>query len=48
MRVYTERKSFMVPVEDKMWLKARAAAEGISLSELVRRAVEQHIACPVQ
>jgi predicted HicB family RNase H-like nuclease len=48
MKRYTERKSFMVAAADKARLRARAAAEGISLSELVRRAVEQHIARPIQ
>jgi Ribbon-helix-helix protein, copG family len=31
----------MVPAEQKARLKARAAEEGISLSELVRRAIDR-------
>jgi predicted HicB family RNase H-like nuclease len=48
MRAYTERKSFTVSAEQKRQLKARAAADGISLGELVRRAINQHISRPTQ
>jgi LDH2 family malate/lactate/ureidoglycolate dehydrogenase len=41
VRRYTERKSFMVPAKQKAQFKARAAEEGISLSELIRRAIDR-------
>lgn len=39
MRKCAERLAFTVPVETKARWKGRAATQGISLSELVRRAV---------
>jgi predicted HicB family RNase H-like nuclease len=40
MRRYTERMSFTVPSELKRDMKMKAAAMGISLSEYVRRSID--------
>ena len=40
MRKYAARKSFMVSVDVKERIRAAAAARGISMSELIRRALE--------
>ena len=39
MKKYTERMSFTVPADVKARWKMRAKERGISLSELVRRAI---------
>ncbi len=44
IRTYTVRTSFTVPAGTKARLKERAKAEGISLSELVRRSLRDM--CP--
>jgi predicted HicB family RNase H-like nuclease len=38
MKKYSVRMSFTVPKETKARMKAKAAAQGISMSELIRRA----------
>ena len=43
MRRYTERQSFTVPVEVKARLKEGAATRGISLSEYIRRMIDDMI-----
>lgn len=44
MRRYTERQTFTVPADVKAKLKQDAAARGISMSEHVRRMVDDMIA----
>lgn len=45
MRRYTERQSFTVPTEVEARLKDDAAARGITMSEHVRRMIDDLIAC---